>query len=68
MITITYQYSCDVCDAKSDEDETYRILPFMPAQDTALPRPRYRNPVGMAHVCDSCFCKAAAALRAPPKA
>lgn len=62
MITITYSYTCDICEAPIDKTETYRIMPFVPANITAIPQPHYRHQVGLAHVCTECFSAAAAAL------
>lgn len=64
MITITYQYTCDICEKPISEPETYKVMPFVPARITAIPHPQYRNQVGFAHVCNECFCAAAAALHA----
>lgn len=64
MIKVTYEYTCDICDAMiKSPDKHEGHMPFVPVQQYIFPVPSYVYQVGHYHICAECYDVAMKPLR-----
>jgi hypothetical protein len=63
MLTITYNYRCDICGQEIWPSDKYQIGPNVPAQNMSLPIPKPIPAIGQFDACSECLHVARDAVR-----